>query len=340
MKRRREARKPGCDTRYTYAVGRIRALEARLISPAEMERLLDEETGAEALRALGEFPDYADILASGRRQPEEILEEELRRAYAIVSELSLGSKVIKTLRLKYDFHNLKVLLKAKRLGVEPEGISRLGFLSREQLARLFEQKVIAGDVEPLAGEAILAALSVVDETASLDTIDVMMDRLYYELFLENLRVNPFLGEYARRTIDLLNLRTFWRVQVMGWPEEKLDECLLDGGIVGKAFFTANAGTPVGDLVSKLPDDTYRRILREALRGYESNNDLSALDKLTDDFLVEFLKKGSRYCFGLEPLVGYIAAKENEVTRLRAILYGKEKSLPADSLREILRRSYA
>ena len=340
MKERREATTPGSDTRYTYAVGRIKALEARLVSPAEMERLLEEETQADAVRALGEFSDYAEIVAAGEKDPEEILEEQLRHAYDVVSELSLGSNAIKTLRLKYDFHNLKVLLKAKLLGIEPEGFSNVGFLSTEQVTRLLDEKTLEGDVDPFAAEAILAAISAVDESASLEGIETALDRFYYGLFLKNLGVNPFLEEYARRTIDLINLRTFWRVQVMEWPEERLAESLLSGGTIEKTFFTTNFATPIADLLARLPDDAYRRILREALTAYQSKKDLSALDRLADDFLIQRLRKGKLYCFGLEPLVGYIAAKENEVMRLRVILYGKEKSLPADSLRELLRSSYA
>ena len=343
MKERKEAPRPGSDTRYTYAVGHIKALEARLISPAEMERLMDEETLAEALRALGEFSDYADAITAGDKQPEEILEGQLRQAYAVVSELSLGSKVITALRLKYDFHNLKVLLKARSLGAEPRherGLSTVGFLSPQQLIRIVDERTVDGGVEPFVGEAILAALSGVDESATPERIEMILDRVYYTLFLENLSVNPFLEEYARRRIDLINLRTFWRVQLMEWPEEKLAVSLLPGGTIEKTFFTTNFATPIADLMPKLTDDAYRRILREALSAYRSKKDLSVLDRLADDLLIQHLRKGKYYCFGLEPLVGYIAAKENEVTRLRVILHGKEKSLPADSLRELFRRSYA
>ncbi len=340
MKEWREARTPGSDTRYTYAVGRIRALEARLISLAEMERLLEEETHAEALRALGEFPDYADIVSAGDTETEEILDEELRQAYETVCELSLGSKIIRTFRLKYDFQNLKLLLKARLLGTQPEGFSSVGFLSQEQLTRIRDEKTFASDVDPFVGETILAALRRLGENLSLERIDATLDKFYYELFLKNLCVNPFLEEYARRTIDLINLRTFCRVQVMGWPEEELNEALLPGGRIERSFFTENFQTPLADLIAKVTDDAYRKILREALAGYQSRKELSALDRLADDFLIGFLRKAKHYCFGIEPLVGYVVAKENEVMRLRTIVYGKEKSFPEDAVRELLRASYA
>ena len=343
MKKRTEAKRPGTDTRYTYAVGRIKALEARLISPGDMERLLDEETplrSGESLRALSEFPDYSEGIAAGDRGVEEVLEEQLRLAYGLLCQLSLGSNVIKILRLRYDFHNLKTLLKARLLGVQAEGLSRVGFLSPEQMNRVLDEKTFEGGVDPFVAQTILLALGRVTEGVALDKIETIVDGCYYEVLARVLGVNPFLKEYARRTIDLINLRTFWRLQVMGWTEERLAESLLPGGSIEEAFFRANFGTPMADVVPKVRDDSYRKLLKDALHAFQAKNDLSVLDKLMDDYLIEFLRKAKSYCFGLEPLVGYIAAKENEVTRLRTILYGKERSLPMETVRELLRSSYA
>lgn len=336
----RELRKPGFDTRYAYAVGRIRALESRLISPEDMERLLDEETQQEVLRTLSEFPDYAPVLSTGEAQPEEILEEQLLQAHKTVSELSLGSKVIQSLRLKYDFHNLKVLLKAKLLDREPNGFSAVAFLPREQLERIVKERTLDLSAGRFVGETIHAAVMLMDESTAPDTVDTMLDRHYYGVFLKSLSVNPFLEEYARRTIDLLNLRTFWRVQAMGWPEEKLAETLLPGGLLDDSFFLEEFATPIADFVPRVKDGVYRRILQEALHAHQGRGDLAVLDKLADDYLIQFLQRTKYYCFGLEPLVGYLAAKENEVMRLRTILFGKEEGIPADALQEITRISYA
>jgi V/A-type H+-transporting ATPase subunit C len=340
MKERKDSRKPGSDTRYTYAVARIRALEARLISPGDMERLLDEETQADVLEELGEFADYVGTVSEGEREPEEILEEQLRRAYELVSEISLGSKVIKSLRLKYDFHNLKVLMKAKTLGVEPEGLSGVGFFSREELQQVIDGKPLGAGTDPFVRETILAGVKSLHEDAEPGQIETTLDRLYYEVFSKSLRVNPFLEEYARRTIDLVNLRTLWRVQLAGWTEEKLKDNLLPGGTIDPSFFVTEYATPIADLVPRVRDEAYRGMLREAVSAHQSTGNLSALDRLADDLLIAFLRRAKHYCFGLEPLVGYIAAKENEVMRLRVILYGRQRALPTDTLREVSRISYA
>ncbi len=339
MSDRRESRKAGSDTRYTYAVGRIRALEARLLSPGDMDRLLDEETQDDVLKELGEFADYAEVFSSGEKEPEKILEAQVTRAYNVISSLSLGSRVITTLRLKYDFHNLKILLKARALRLGPRGLSEVGFYSRQELEQVIDGASLGPGDDAFPLQAVSSGVQTVPDDASPEQIETILNKFYYRLFLRNLSVNPFVAEYARRTIDLVNLRTFWRVQLAEWPEEKLAAHLLPGGTMPPSFFVTELATPLADLMPRIPDGSYRRILQEALGGFQSKGDLSLLDKLADDFLVEFLRRAKHYCFGLEPLVGYIAAKENEVARLRAIIYGKERGLPTNMMRELGRMSY-
>ena len=50
--------------------------------------------------------------------------------------------------------------------------------------------------------------------------------------------------------------------------------------------------------------------------------------------------GARYvAFGEAPLIGYLAARETELTNVRVILSGRLAGLDADTIRERLRESY-
>ena len=44
-------------------------------------------------------------------------------------------------------------------------------------------------------------------------------------------------------------------------------------------------------------------------------------------------------FGEAPLIGYLAAKENELTNVRVLISGRLAGLDADTIRERLRESY-
>ena len=52
----------------------------------------------------------------------------------------------------------------------------------------------------------------------------------------------------------------------------------------------------------------------------------SIDMLFDNFLMNLYKEAKTFHFGVEPIVGYIFAKENEVKHLRRIFTGKQFNL--------------
>ena len=67
--------------------------------------------------------------------------------------------------------------------------------------------------------------------------------------------------------------------------------------------------------------------------------LTHFEKLCDDAVTAYLA-GARYvAFGEAPLIGYLAARETELTNVRVILSGRLAGLDADTIRERLRESY-
>ena len=107
---------PVSETIYAYAVGRIRVLETRLLDKSKLERMVEASTADEALKVLAET-DYANMVAEldSVHDFEDILQEEIQRTYLLVRKINPEAHFTDLISLKYDFHNLKVLLKAKYL---------------------------------------------------------------------------------------------------------------------------------------------------------------------------------------------------------------------------------
>ena len=59
----------------------------------------------------------------------------------------------------------------------------------------------------------------------------------------------------------------------------------------------------------------------------------------DDFLLSFVKASRWNPLGIEPIIGYLLAKENEIRLIRIIMVGKINNLPAETIRERLRDVY-
>ncbi len=58
-----------------------------------------------------------------------------------------------------------------------------------------------------------------------------------------------------------------------------------------------------------------------------------------DALTDYLKSAKYVAFGEQPMIAYIAAKENEFTAIRTIMNGRFAGLSADMIKERLREAY-
>jgi V/A-type H+-transporting ATPase subunit C len=55
--------------------------------------------------------------------------------------------------------------------------------------------------------------------------------------------------------------------------------------------------------------------------------------------MDFIKKAKQVSFGVEPLIGYIIAKETEIKIIRIIMVGKLNNIAPNIIRERLRDAY-
>ncbi|MFH1387634.1 MAG: V-type ATPase subunit [bacterium] len=84
---------------------------------------------------------------------------------------------------------------------------------------------------------------------------------------------------------------------------------------------------------------YDRVISVGLEQYKKTGSLFALEREIDDHLTDAVKK-ARYCsFGIEPLIGFLIAKEMEIKILRLILVAKKMQVKTDKIKERLRHSY-
>ena len=98
------------DTDYAYAVGRIRALELKLLTKSDIDTLLSAKSAEDALRALGDKGwDTENVTPDSF---ESVLTQESEKTWQIIEETVPEPDQFNLLKYKYDFHNLKVALKS------------------------------------------------------------------------------------------------------------------------------------------------------------------------------------------------------------------------------------
>ena len=93
------------------------------------------------------------------------------------------------------------------------------------------------------------------------------------------------------------------------------------------------------LIDRLAYKDYGKVVEEGISNYIKTKSLTKFEKLSDDFIFELAKKGKFVAFGIEPLIGYLMAKENETKIIRMIMVGKINEIPNELIRERLRDVY-
>ncbi len=98
-------------------------------------------------------------------------------------------------------------------------------------------------------------------------------------------------------------------------------------------------SPLSSWFEKLIHTDYKNIIELGVNYFQKNNSLMELEKLSDNFILNFSKIGKYITFGIEPLVGFITAKENDIKNIRIILSGKLNNLSPDKIKERVRDTY-
>ena len=323
-------------TRYGYAVGRIRVLEMQMLNSQRMERLIDADYEG-ALNVLDET-SMGDFLAEARTiaEVEAGITAFLRDVYASLAEaLPPGSFLLEFFTSRYDFHNLKALLKARMEEEEPQGLLEgLGTVGLETLTKGVENP--ASLPSPYR-ELVLEAA----EAGSPQELDTLVDKSYlsHRLFLARREDSPFIIDYARASIDLANLKLVLRGRLLAKDRDFVETALAAGGFVSAADLIDLYEDPPEVMMKKLEANLYYAKLLEMVEDADEVVRLTDFDRRSDDSLMEMLKGTKRISVGAEPVFAYLRARENEALMVRMILIAKLHNISPSSIDKMVRMLY-
>jgi V/A-type H+/Na+-transporting ATPase subunit C len=130
-----------------------------------------------------------------------------------------------------------------------------------------------------------------------------------------------------------------RIKGAGLGRDYLAKVLLQNGNLDYDYFAKYLDESLDSFRDSLWSSDFHSVLVEGLESYERNKTLTKLEKLADDYIFDIAKQGKYVAFGIEPLVGYLMAKENEAKIIRMIMVGKMNNIPNEIIRERLRDVY-
>ncbi len=318
------------DTRYAYITGRIRALEARLLDKLKLERMIAATSAKASLSELEET-DYGPYVSQLKdiNDFEDLLSDELKRLYFFIDKWSLDKELTDLFRMRYDFHNLKVFLKNK-FKEKPLPLEELPFIN---LGTIDPEKIESADklleIQKKTTEAFKKSQNPQD-------IDIILDKEYYKLCLGKAKEskNEFVIDLFRREVDLINIKTFFRCRTLKRDKDFFSKVFIEGGCLTREPFLEFYEKEESAFLRKLSFTAYAKVVA----GYE-REDLKGLELSCDNFLLEYVKKTKFITAGLEVLIAYLIAKENEIKLLRSVLTGKINEIPAQIIRERMRETF-
>ena len=297
---------------FILPVSMIKVQEKKLLNEDRLIKMLETNSFKEILRILNDT-DYSYSIATTMQDDEyeKIINGELERVFKFTREISKNNQEIVDLAaLKYEYQNLKLLLKDKGNVLDVYNIST-GIIDKEELMNNFNE---------------------VKKYKDFKEACIKLDKMYFKHLLKlanSTNISLFI-DYAKISIDRYNIVTFLRLKKQNRNVDYLDDILIDGGSISKE-----------ELIKVYFNNTYlllfkKKIATKTWDTFEKNGDILEIEKIFDNMIISLAKEYKYITIGPEPIFTYIIAKEYELKALRLILSAKLNDIDIELVKSRLR----
>lgn len=324
--------------RYLFLTTYVRSLETHMLTRERLERALAVPDFEELSKLLAEC-GYEDMSEMSLPEIDRALSRHRAEIFRSMARLTPERELVDAFRIKYDYHNAKVLIKAEGAGTPAEHLlSDSGRVPVKLLSDAFrEDNFVRVPME--LSLAVEEARRIMGQTRDPQLVDLTLDKAYFaELGAFAAKLGSrFLAEYVRDLTDCANLRTAVRVGRMGRDADYLRGVLIDGGTIGYECFPLADVTP--EVITAAFSATAFRAAAalgaEALRG----GTLTRFEMACDNTLTARLRRAKTMGYGDDPVIAYLAAVEAELTTVRMLVTGRRTGMDRALIRERLRDLY-
>lgn len=330
------------DTDYLHVSVRLRAVAHRTsVDEDTLFKIVDSSSVENALKLLEEKglsvgDSVSDKGESSVKRIDKALTDEQNKAYGLVTSIIGSSPLVSLLKARYDFMNLKALIKAEMLGIDPDSmLVDSGNISLPQLKEAFrirDRKYFDG----VLASVIEDTVKVASETGDPQRIDLMVDKACYEYIMSRCDSSgfDFLSDYFKAKADLTNLMIFVRCRRMGKDGDFFAYALLP-------YFGAVSAEKLKEYYLRPEEDFYEMLsstpYRSVFAGVDSENvSVRQLEAGVDSYLKKLVRKMNSVSFGPQVVVGYLLGKENEISNIRIALSSVVSGADPEKTKEKLR----
>lgn len=326
------------DTDYLALSSRLHVLETRLLSRERMERMIEARDSAEAAKVLTEcgYGELAEVSAQGLEKSLGAAQETLFRE---LGKALPDPGILTVFQIKYDYHNAKALVKARAKGTDPAPLLvGGGRYAPAQLREDFQKDDLREYAEPFQAAAARAGEALAS-TGDAQLCDFILDRACYAELSAAAKAtgSALLMGYVALMTDAANLRAAVRAARLGKDEGFLRGALLPGGSVDTEALAMAGADGLALLFKGSP--LAKAAEAGAALAVPGGAALTQFEKLCDDAVTGYMRPARRVPFGEETPIGYLYAREAELTAIRTIMSGRLAGQSGDVIRSRLREPY-
>lgn len=327
------------DKEYLALTAMLRAREAKMPDRDRMERMLSAASFADAAKMLTDC-GYEDMSEMSASEIDAALNARKAKIYEEIGKMSPEKELLEIFRLKYDYHNAKVIVKASGLGIGGDHLlQEMGRVKTETLSNAYlEDRYV--DVPDLMAKAVKEAQVTLAKTGNSQAAEFILDRAYHEELtrIAGQQGSAYLSGYVKILIDSANLGAAVRTVRMKKGIDFLMTALFTGGTVSPKMMAEAALN--GDGLAVLFNST--PLAEAALLGVEAmkGGSMTKFELACDNGVTAYLAKAKLISFGSEVVIDYLAKVEREITAIRMILTGRLAGIKPEVIRERLRDIHA
>lgn len=346
----------GAMSNYAYVCARVKAKKS-LLMPKDMYTKIMVMSIPEISRTIGESQYRREIEElAGRYSGVDLIElatyVNLARTYRSILEYCKGN-LKDTLSLylrRWDIWNLKTILRGKFYQASKEEIREdlvpAGAFDEEFLYGLLELETMWEIVDALAEteykEILINALGDPGTAKTLLPAENMLDKIYYEKLRgipSKSKANRLLLNFIKTEIDIINLKTLFRLKYEKVDKSRIMEFIIPGGgEVGAdpAELQKLVDADFGEFVQELKKFSFYEDIKAAVDSVERKKSLNGVMSSLDRCLIGKSEAFSHlYPLSILPVLDYLLRKKIEIDSIRVIARGKELGLGDDVIKEQL-----
>jgi len=360
---------------YGYSNARVRAMRTHLLTRRQADDLLRVNTNAAVIEYLSRTTYKNDFSSMPHKiTDEERVEIGVSRNFARTAQKLLkitpakGRPMVSAFLNRYDVHNIKTIMLAKKLGRQKEETQALlipaGSMTPKELTGLLSAKnaddfytalrgtafgekfFISASMRHIPKEQIKALFQNPNsDAAKMDMFMSALDFYYYEMASSVMAT----GEKEAQVIlallsfeaDAKNIMTILRLKRGGADKKTIIANMVGGGTISNARLERIASGKDVHEAAQLSSaffmsKTGRDDFSAAEQMYKKDGQLSHFEVVFERSIARrSLHALKRSIMSIGAIVGFLFLKEEEMHNIQKIMRGKALSLPAEKVSQML-----